>query len=172
MKRTRDRFLHMSCITVLQKRAKACSSSSIHWLRCSFSIQWERKEVCLANLGFLSQYPLVVEDEDMQTLEKFVDMMYDRSSTFGNFNERAWKQKLYKAIPPTWEALKQDMKRAAYLESVNSKSTRNTDSFQLGMEQERRSVADRLTELPPIAESCQQLTSQNALVDVNATYLV
>ena len=29
----------------------------------------------------LSQYPLTVDDEDLQILEKFVVIMYDRSST-------------------------------------------------------------------------------------------
>ena len=35
-----------------------------------------------------------------------------------------------------------------HLESVNSTSTRNADSCQLGLDQERRSVADRLDRAP------------------------
>ena len=42
----------------------------------------------------------------MQTLEKFVVMMYDRSSTFENVNDArldmfAQNQRPYEAIPPT-----------------------------------------------------------------------
>ena len=49
---------------------------------------WKRDEVCLANLPAtptpfrkLSQYPLVVDDGDMQDLQRFVVMMYNWSST-------------------------------------------------------------------------------------------
>ncbi|KAJ8358245.1 hypothetical protein AAFF_G00020150 [Aldrovandia affinis] len=45
---------------------------------------WQTWDVCDEASGVfskLSQYPPVVDDEDLKTLEKFVVMMYDRSST-------------------------------------------------------------------------------------------
>ena len=45
---------------------------------------WQTWDVCEEASGVfskLSQYPPVVDDEDLKTLEKFVVMMYDRSST-------------------------------------------------------------------------------------------
>ena len=65
------------------------------------------------------RYPPVVDDEDLETLEKFVVMMYDRSSTAEGVDAArldmfAWKQRPYEAIPPTQGALKQHVKRAAY----------------------------------------------------------
>ncbi|KAJ8388905.1 hypothetical protein AAFF_G00126610 [Aldrovandia affinis] len=67
----------------------------------------------------LSQYPPVVDDEDLKTLEKFVVMMYDRSSTAEGVDDArldmfSRKQRPYEAIPPTRSALKQHVKRAAY----------------------------------------------------------
>jgi len=67
----------------------------------------------------LSQYPLTVDDEDLQILEKFVAIMYDRSSTAEVVEDArldifARKQRPYEAIPPTRGALLQHIKRAAY----------------------------------------------------------
>ena len=54
----------------------------------------------------LSQYPLTVDDEDLQILEKFVVIMYDRSSTAEGVDDArldmfARKHRPYEAIPPT-----------------------------------------------------------------------
>ena len=67
----------------------------------------------------LSQYPPVLDDEHLETLEKFMVMMWDRSSTAeGVDDERldlfARKQRPFEAIPPTRAALKQPVKRAVY----------------------------------------------------------
>jgi len=67
----------------------------------------------------LSQYPLTVDDEDLQILEKFVVIMYDRSSTAEGVDDArldmfARKQRPHEAIPPTRGALLQHTKRAAY----------------------------------------------------------
>ena len=92
---------------------------------------WQTWDVCdEASDVFskLSQYPPVVDDEDLESLEKFVVMKYDRSSTAeGVVDARldmfAWKQRPYKAIPPTQSALKQ-VKRAAYQAGcIRSRST-------------------------------------------------
>jgi len=67
----------------------------------------------------LSQYPLTVDDEDLQILGKFVVIMYDRSSTAEGVDDArldmfARKQRPYEAIPPTRGALLQHAKRSAY----------------------------------------------------------
>ena len=75
---------------------------------------WQTWDVCDKASGVfskLSQYPPVVDDDDLETLEKFVVMMYDRSSTAEGVDDArlgmfAWKQSLYEAIPPTRSVLK------------------------------------------------------------------
>ena len=67
----------------------------------------------------LSQHPPTIEDDDMEILEKFVVLMYDRSSTAGGVEEArldlfARKRRPYEAILPTRAALIQHTKRAAY----------------------------------------------------------
>lgn len=67
----------------------------------------------------LSQYPPTVGDNELDVLEKFVVMMYDRSSTVTSVDDArlemfARKQRPYEAIPPTRAALLQHVKRAAY----------------------------------------------------------
>ena len=76
---------------------------------------WQTWNVCDEASGVFSKlihYPPVVDDEDLEILEKFVVMMYDRSSTAEDVDEArldmfARKQRPYKAIPPTRSALKQ-----------------------------------------------------------------
>ena len=83
---------------------------------------WQTWDVCDEASGVfikLSQYPPVLDDENLKTLEKFVVMMYDRSSTAEGVDDTrmdlfAWKQRPYEAIPPTRSALKQHVKRVAY----------------------------------------------------------
>ena len=83
---------------------------------------WQTWDVCDDASGVFSkpsQYPAVVDDEDLKTLEKFVVMMYDRSSTAEGVDDArldmfARKQRPCEAIPPTRSALKQHVKRAAY----------------------------------------------------------
>jgi len=67
----------------------------------------------------LSQCPFVVEDSDLQALERFVVLMYDRSRDVTTVNEAsldlfARKQRPYDSIPQTQAALKEHPKRAFY----------------------------------------------------------
>ena len=67
----------------------------------------------------LGATPVAVTDEDMQVLEEFVVLMYDKSSSYKEVNEArldlfARKQRSYDCIPPTSAALKEHCKRAAY----------------------------------------------------------
>ena len=121
---------YMTCVVPLQKRAKGCSFSmpSLAAILFQHSVAKEKKsawqtwDVCDEASGVfckLSKYPPVVDDEDLETLEKFVVMMYDRSSTAEGVDAArldmfARKQRPYEAIPPTQGALKQHVKRAAY----------------------------------------------------------
>jgi len=66
----------------------------------------------------LSHCPTEVSDDDLQKLEKFVVLMYDRSRAATGVDEArldlfARNQRSYDAIPPTTAALKEHAKRAA-----------------------------------------------------------
>ena len=93
---------------------------------------WQTWDMCAEASGVfarLSQYPPTVNDNEMDILEKFVVIMYDRSSTATGVNNArldmfARKQRPYQAIPPTRSALLQQVKRAAYqADCVWSQST-------------------------------------------------
>ena len=63
----------------------------------------------------LSHWPTTVDDDDLQMLERFVVIMYDRSSAATSVNDArlhlfARKQRPYDAIPPTSAALKEHIK--------------------------------------------------------------
>ena len=83
---------------------------------------WQTWDICPeASPVFskLSQYPLTVEDGDLEMLEKCVILMYDRSSTAATVGEARLdmfdrKQRPYESIPPTRAALLQHTRRAAY----------------------------------------------------------
>ena len=64
-----------------------------------------------------------VSNDDLQKLENFVVLMYDRSSAASGVNVArldlfACKQKTYDAIPPTRAALREHAKCAAYQSGV------------------------------------------------------
>ena len=132
---------------------------------------WQTWDVCDEASGVfckLSKYPPVVDDEDLETLEKFVVMMYDRSSTAEGVDAArldmfARKQRPYEAIPPTQGALKQHVKRAAYQAGcIWSQATVLQPEMQTPANWGWTKTGDLWhviwTDLPPIAESCQQLT--------------
>ena len=128
---------------------------------------WQTWNVCdEASSVFtkLSHYPPVVDDEDLKTLEKFVVMMYDRSRCrrceVGHVCSEAEAVRSHSSYPISTEATCHAcvLPSGLHLESVNSMSTRNTDSCQLGLHQERSLWQIVWTEQLPIAESCQQLT--------------
>ena len=67
----------------------------------------------------LRMYPPVIGDEEKKVLERFVIIVYDRSSSTTDIDSIrldmfARKQKSYDAIPPTSAALDYHTKRAAY----------------------------------------------------------
>ena len=73
-------------------------------------------------------YPLVVDDGDMHSLEKFVVMVYNLFSTAEGVDDVrldtfAHNQRSYEVIPLTREALKQQMKHATSLVCTWSGST-------------------------------------------------
>ena len=132
---------------------------------------WQTWDVCgQASSVFskLSQYPPIVDDEDLKTLETFVVMMNDRSSTAEGVDDArldmfARKQRPYEAIPPTRSALKEHVKRAAYQAGcIWSQSTlsqpETEDPANWGWKKNGDLWQIVWTELPPIAESCKQLT--------------
>ena len=129
---------------------------------------WDVYNEASAAFSKLSQYPPVVDDEDLKTLERFVVIMYDRASTAEGVDDArldmfARKQRPYEAIPPTRSALKQHVKRAAYQAGcIWSQSTVCQPEMQTPANWGWTKKGDLWqivwTELPPIAESCQQLT--------------
>ena len=67
----------------------------------------------------LSKYPPIVEDEDIEIVEKFIVTLYDRSSNAVCVNDArlelfSRKQRSYQSIPPTRAAIVQHLKRATY----------------------------------------------------------
>ena len=132
---------------------------------------WQTWNVCdeaSSVFSKFSHYPPVLDDEDLKTLEKFMVMMYDRSSTVEGVDDArldmfARKQRPYEAIPPTRSALKQHVMRASYQGGcIWSQSTVCQPEPQTPANWGWTKKGDLWqivwTELPPIAESCQQLT--------------
>ena len=71
----------------------------------------------------LSHCPSEVSDNDLQKLENFVVLMYDRSSAATGVDEArldlfARKQRSYDALPPTRAALMEHVKRAAHQSGI------------------------------------------------------
>ena len=131
---------------------------------------WDVSDEASDVFSKFSQYPPAVDDDDLKTLKKFVVMMYDRSSTADGVDDArmdmyARKQIPYEAIPPTRAALLQHVKRASYQGEAGC-----IWSQLIVCQPETQSPTDWgwtkkgdlgqifWTELPPIAESCQQLT--------------
>ena len=116
----------------------------------------------------LSMHPPVIDDEEQNVLEKFVITMYDRSCHATDIDAVrldmfARKQRSYDTIPPSRAALFQHTKRAAYQAGcIWSQSTLRQMELespsQWGWQQQDNSWQILWTTLPPIAESCQQLT--------------
>ena len=129
---------------------------------------WDMCDVASDVFARLSQYPPTVNDNEMDILEKFVVIMYDRSSTATCVNNAmldmfGWKQRPYQAIPPTRSALLQYVNHAAYQAGcVWSKSTLRHPETQSPADWEWAKNGDLWnvvwTTLPPIVESCQLLT--------------
>ena len=147
------------CDTVSAFRGKGKKSAWLTWKVCDEATETFTK---------LSNCPAEVSDVDMQKLERFVALMYDRSSATDGVDEArldlfARKQRSYDAIPPTSAALKEHAKRAAYQAGIiwgqATVSNPETDSpANWGWSQKDDTWQICWTALPPIATSCQELT--------------
>ena len=111
-------FFHAftGCDVVSGFRGKGKKSTWLTWNVCDDVTETFKK---------LSNCPPEVSNDDLQKLETFVVLMYDRSSSATCVNEArldlfARKQKSYDAIPPTRAALKEHAKRAAYQSGMAS----------------------------------------------------
>ena len=116
----------------------------------------------------LSQPAEAVTDDDLQKLEQFVIIMYDKSSAATSVNDArldlfARKQRQYESIPPTRAALVQQAKRAAYQAGwiwiqATAKQPDTTTPLNLGWTRHGETWQVCWTTLPPIASCCQELT--------------
>ena len=84
---------------------------------------WDVLDEVTATFSNLSQFPTEVTDTDLKTLERFVVLMYDRSSAATGVDQArlhmfARKQRPYDSITPTQAALREHAKRAAYQAGV------------------------------------------------------
>ena len=111
-----------------------------------------------------------VNDNEVDILEKFVVMMYDKSSTAKGVNNArldmfARKQRPYQAIQATRSALLQHVKRAAYQAGcIWSQSTLRQPEMQSLADWRWAKNVDLWnvvwTMIPPSVESCQQVTKR------------
>jgi hypothetical protein len=116
----------------------------------------------------LSQQPTEVTELDLQQLEKFVVMVYDRSSAVTSVDEArldlfARKQRPYNSIPPTQAALREHTKHAAYQAGIvwgqTTISLPEIDSpVNWGWTKTDGKWRIVWSTLPPVADSCQELT--------------
>ena len=148
-----------SCDVVSAFRGKGKKSAWQTWDMCA-----EASDV----FARLSQYPPAVNDNDIDILETFVVIMDDRSSTAtGDNNARldmfARKQGQDQAIPSTRSALLQHVMHAAYqagyvwsLSPLRHPETQSPAYWGWAKNGDLWNVV--WTTLPPIVESCQQLT--------------
>ena len=131
---------------------------------------WQTWNVCAEAsdvFSKLSQNPPSVEESDMKILEKFVVLMYDRSSSSDDVDEARLdlftrKQRPYESIPPTKAALIQHAKRAAYQAGIWRKCTDTNidppDPADWGWARPGDRWEVIWSDLEPIAKSCRQLT--------------
>jgi hypothetical protein len=129
---------------------------------------WEVHDEVTKTFTKLSQNPASLDDKDLNALEKFVVIMYDRSSTLTTVNEArldlfAWKQRPYMAIPPTQAALKEHSKRAAYEGGIiwgqamdPQPEVSNPEEWGWTKHDDEWQV--HWTDLGPVSKSCRELT--------------
>ena len=123
----------------------------------------------------LSQHPTSISDLDLHRLERFVVLMYDRSSAATNMDEArldlfARKQRPYNSIPPTQASLREHAKRAAYQAgiiwgqaTIPSPDTSSPTYWRWTKIGETWHTC--WTTLPPISASCQELTKCSCKTD-------
>ena len=117
----------------------------------------------------LSKTPASVSETDMEMVEAFVVVMYDRSTATFDVNESrlelfARKQRQYDAIPPTRAALLEHTKRAAYQggyvwgqATIQEQVLPSPVNWGWIKESSEGLWIPNWTNLPAIAASCQEL---------------
>ena len=115
----------------------------------------------------LSQYPPVLTDSDLEILEQFVVLLYDRSSAAVSVDEArlemfARKQRPYEAIPPTRAALLQHTKRAAFQAGcIWGQATQCQPEAESPADWGWKKIGEQWglfwTANAPVAQSCEQL---------------
>ena len=123
----------------------------------------------------LSSYPAVIEDADLNLLERFVINMYDKNSTADKVDEVrldlfARKQRSYDAIPPTSASLVQHVKRSVFQAAcIWGQATvckmQIESPANWGWQKDGEVWKVLWSKLPAIAESCQQLTKCGCKTD-------
>ena len=116
----------------------------------------------------LSIYPPVLNDNDIGIIQMYVVSLYDRSSPVASVDEArfdmfARKQRSFDAIPPTKASLIQHTKRAAYQAGCIWAQALTCSMEEINPSDWGWTLKDNVwtvcwSELPPIAESCKQLT--------------
>lgn len=129
---------------------------------------WNVFNEASATFAKLSQCPSEIEESDLQVLEKYVVLMYDRSSTTASVDEArldlfARKQRSYDLIPPTQSALKEHAKRAAYQAGhiwgqcvIRQPEPQCPSKWGWSKEDNKWKIV--WTTLEPISKSCRELT--------------
>ena len=129
---------------------------------------WDMFEKVSPVFTKLGSTPMAISDEDMQVIEEFVVLMYDRSSSYKEVNEArldlfARKQQSYDCIPSTSAALREHCKRAAFQAGhvwdqslVCSPVLPSPRHW--GWHQKDSTWLPHWTDLPAVAKSCQELT--------------
>ena len=117
----------------------------------------------------LGRMPDSITEDDMEILEAFVCILYDRAtSTFGvndaRFELFARKQRSFDALPPTRDALFQHTKRAAYQSGhvwsqvlVSNQDLPSPENWGWLKDKDSGTWKPKWTILPPVASSCQEL---------------
>ena len=115
-----------------------------------------------------TRYPTVINNNDLDLLEMFVVALYDRSSPVRRVNNArldlfARKQRSFDAIPPTRAALIEHTRRAVYQASCIWEQALTCGTEDISPADWGWKLKDNIWEvvwakLPPIGESCQQLT--------------
>ena len=118
---------------------------------------------CILQTGYLPS-----QDSDLDILERFVILMYDRSSTAATVDEArldmfARKQRPYESIPPTRAALLQHTRRAAYQAGcvwvqATQCQPEAEDPADWGWQKVGEEWLVFWTANSPIAKTCDQLT--------------
>ena len=121
-----------------------------------------------ATFAKLSHSRSEIEESDLQVLERYVVLMYDRSSATFSVDEArldlfARKQRSYDMIPPTQSVLKEHAKRAAYQASHiwGQCANRQPDAkcpSEWGWAKRGDDWEVVWTMLEPISKSCRELT--------------